>query len=49
MPMTLPHVEVRALFDSAKVRGGKYGWQWNYKQKAMAEQLLTMAILKWGA
>jgi hypothetical protein len=41
--------EMRAHFDPYSSRGAKLGTKWKYRDKATAEQLLTMALLKWGA
>ena len=40
--------DMRDLFDPGKNRGGKYSCAWKFKNRAEAEKLLTMAILKWG-
>jgi hypothetical protein len=48
----LPMGELSAMrdhFDPAGNRGSKFSTKWKYRDKATAETLLTMAILKWGA
>lgn len=39
---------LREHFDLNKNRGAAKGYKWTYSSKAEAEQLLTMALLKWG-
>lgn len=41
--------EMRAHFDPVGNRGQKLGTKWKYRSKQQAEQLITMALLKWGA
>lgn len=48
---TLKHIDqltMRKHFDPAGNRGPAAGWSWKYKNRADAEQLLMMAILKWS-
>jgi len=40
--------DMRDLFDPGRNRGGKYAMTWKFKNRKTAEQLLTLAILKWG-
>jgi hypothetical protein len=40
---------LRQHFDTAGNRGAKFGTKWKYSNRETAEQLLTMAILKFGA
>lgn len=40
---------MRLHFDPAGNRGQKFGTKWKYTNRETAEQLITMAILKWGA
>lgn len=40
--------EMRLHFDPGCNRGSSYGSTWKYKNRKVAEQLLTMAIMKWG-
>ena len=40
---------IRLHFDPAGNRGAKFGTKWKYTNRAQAEQLITMALLKWGA
>jgi len=40
--------ELRDHFDPGRNRGSATGWTWRYKSRAEAEQLLAIAILKWG-
>ena len=41
--------DMRLHFDPAGNRGQKFGTKWKYRDRATAEQLLTLAILKFGA
>ena len=41
--------DMRRHFDPAGNRGLRYGTKWKYTNRETAEQLLTMAILKFGA
>jgi hypothetical protein len=41
-------VALRAHFDPGENRGSSAGWTWKYRNKTDAEQLITMAILKWS-
>ena len=41
--------DIRLYFDPAGNRGKKFGTKWKFRTKHQAEQLITMAILKWGA
>ena len=41
--------EMRKHFDPAGNRGAKLGTKWKYRNREQAEQLITMALLKWGA
>jgi len=41
--------DVRNHFDPFHNRGSKLGTSWKYRDRNTAEQLLTMAILKFGA
>ena len=41
--------DIRTYFDPAGNRGKKFGTKWKYRTKQQAEQLITMAILKFGA
>ena len=48
----MPMGELEAMrdhFDPVGNRGSKFSTKWKYRDKATAEQLITMAILKWGA
>ena len=47
--INLHHKDISNHFDPAGNRGAKNGTKWKYRDKATAEQLLTMAILKFGA
>lgn len=40
--------DMRELFDPGKNRGGSAAFTWKFKNRKTAEQLLTLAILKWG-
>ena len=40
--------DLRAHFDPAGNRGQKAGYSWKFSNKQEAEQLITMALLKWG-
>lgn len=39
---------LRQHFDPAGNRGAKHGLSWKFKTKEEAEQLITLALLKWG-
>lgn len=41
--------EMRKHFDPYSNRGAKLGTKWKYTNRETAEQLITMALLKWGA
>ena len=41
--------DMRAHFDPFGNRGAKLGTKWKYTNRDTAEQLLTIAILKFGA
>lgn len=41
--------DMRAHFDPHGNRGQKFGTKWKYANRETAEQLLTVAILKFGA
>ena len=41
--------EVRSHFDPHHTRGGKYGTKWKFRNRAEAEKLIIMALLKFGA
>jgi hypothetical protein len=41
--------DVRQHFDPFGNRGSKLSTKWKYRDRATAEQLITMALLKWGA
>ena len=43
------HKDISNHFDPAGNRGQKFGTKWKFRDKATAEQLITMALLKWGA
>lgn len=38
----------RAHFDPSGNRGAKHGLSWKFSTKEQAEQLITLALLKWG-
>ena len=40
---------IRSHFDPGGNRGSKNSTKWKYSNREVAEQLITMAILKWGA
>ena len=40
--------ELREHFDPDRCRGGKAGITWKYASKKQAEQLIMMAVIKWG-
>lgn len=40
--------KVRDHFDPGHNRGGRWATKWKYKSRETAEQLLTIAILKFG-
>ena len=42
------HSAWRNHFDPAHNRGQKAGLSWKFSNKAEAEQLITIALLKWG-
>jgi hypothetical protein len=41
--------DIRLHFDPAGNRGGRWSTKWKYSNRETAEQLITMAILKFGA
>ena len=41
-------LELRDYFDPNHCRGSKTGVTWKYASKKEAEQLIMMAIIKWG-
>jgi hypothetical protein len=47
--INMHHADIRNHFDPAGNRGAKLGTKWKYTNRETAEQLLTMALLKWGA
>lgn len=42
------HYDWREHFDPAGNRGMKTGLSWKFSNKQEAEQLITLALLKWG-
>jgi hypothetical protein len=40
--------DIRRHFDPFGNRGAKFGTKWKYSNKKVAEQLVVMALLKWG-
>jgi len=40
---------VRKLFNPAGNRGSATGFKWKFRTRQEAEQLITIAILKWSA
>jgi hypothetical protein len=40
--------DMRLHFDPYSNRGARYGTKWKYSNRETAEQLLTVAILKFG-
>ena len=42
-------LKVKAHFDPAGNRGSRQGTKWKYSNKRDAEQLITLALLKWGS
>lgn len=40
--------EVRELFDPGRNRGPARGHAWKFRNRAEAEQLITVALLTWG-
>lgn len=41
--------EVRDLFDPARNRGSKTGLSWKFSNRKDAEQLITIALMKWSS
>ena len=41
--------DMRKHFDPAGNRGGRWSTKWKYTNRETAEQLITLALLKWGA
>ena len=41
--------DMRLHFDPAGNRGGRWSTKWKYNNRETAEQLITLALLKWGA
>jgi hypothetical protein len=39
---------IRAHFDPGGNRGSRWSTKWKYRDKATAEKLLTMALIKFG-
>lgn len=39
---------IRRHFDPVGNRGGRWSTKWKYRDRATAEKLLTMALLKWS-
>ena len=48
LDLTQLHKEWRLHFDPAGNRGMKTGLSWKFSNREEAEQLITMALLKWG-
>lgn len=46
--LTSLHDSWRDHFDPSRNRGVKGGLSWKFTNKEQAEQLITMALLKWG-
>jgi len=40
--------ELRDHFDPAKNRGSERGYTWKFKNRKEAEQLITIALIKWS-
>lgn len=41
--------DMRQHFDPAGNRGSRWSTKWKYANRETAEQLITMAVLRWGA
>lgn len=39
--------EIADLLDPHNNRGSRWGWTWRYRSRTQAEQLLTLAVLRW--